>query len=124
MLRETVPLLLSVAEEVSVTVAVHIMVSELEAKAEDNVSDEPVPKVVPVVMFVQVKLEESVSPSSSLALTEQVRVLSLLGVAGLMATALIAGSVLDTVNAEEDALSVSVPSLAITVTVMDSPLLK
>ena len=124
MLRETVPLLLSVAEEVSVTVAVHIMVSELEAKAEDNVSDEPVPKVVPVVMFVQVKLEESVSPSSSLALTEQVRVLSLLGVAGLMATALIAGSVLDTVTAEEDALSVSVPSLAITVTVMDSPLLK
>ena len=100
------------------------MVSELEAKAEDNVSDEPVPKVVPVVMFVQVKLEESVSPSSSLALTEQVRVLSLLGVAGLMATALIAGSVLDTVNAEEDALSVSVPSLAVTVTVMDSPLLK
>ena len=118
------PLLLSVAEEVSVTVAVHIMVSELEAKAEDSVSDEPVPKVVPVVMFVQVKLEESVSPSSSLALTEQLRVLSLLGVAGLMATALIAGSVLDTVNAEEDALSVSVPSLAVTVTVMDSPLLK
>ena len=124
MLRETVPLLLSVAEEVSVTVAVHIIVSELEAKAEDNVSDEPVPKVVPVVTFVQAKLEDSVSPSSSLALIEQVRVLSLLGVAGLMATVLIAGSVLDTVNAEEEALSVSAPSLAVTVTVMDSPLLK
>ena len=124
MLRETVPLLLSVAEEVSVTVAVHIMVSELEAKAEDSVSDEPVPKVVPVVMFVQAKLEDSESPSSSLALTEQVSVLSLLGVAGLMATALIAGSVLDTVSADEELLPVSVPSSAITVTVMDSPLSK
>ena len=45
--------------------------------------------------------EDSESPSSSLALTEQVRVLSLLGDAGLMATALIAGSVLDTVRDEE-----------------------
>ena len=124
MLSETLPLLLSDAPEVSVTVAVHIMVSALPASAAVSVIEEPVPKAVPELIFVQAKLEDSESPSSSLALTEQVRVLSLLGVAGLMATALIAGSVLDTVSADEELLPVSVPSSAVTVTVMDSPLSK
>ena len=40
MLSDTVPLLLSVAPEVSVTVAVHMMVSALEARAAVSVSDE------------------------------------------------------------------------------------
>ena len=112
MLRETVLLLLSLAPEVSVTVAVHIMVSLLEARAAVRVSVELLPNEVPEVMLVQAKLEVSESPSSSLALTEQVRVLSLFGAAGLMLTLLTAGAVLDTVSAEEEALSVSVPSSA------------
>ena len=112
MLSETEPLLLSLSLEVSVTVAVHIMVSALDARAAVRVSVELVPKDAPEVMLVQAKLEVSESPSSSLALTEQVRVLSLLGAAGLMLTLLMAGAVLDTVSAEEEALSVSVPSSA------------
>ena len=107
---ETVPLSLSL--EVSSTVAVHIMVSALDARAAVRVSVELVPKDAPEVVLVQVKLEDSESPSSSLALTEQVRVLSLLGAAGLMLMVLTAGAVLDTVSAEEEALSVSVPSSA------------
>ena len=48
---ETVPLSLSL--EVSSTVAVHIMVSLLEARAALRVSVEPLPNEVPVVLLVQ-----------------------------------------------------------------------
>ena len=112
MLRETETDPLSLSPESSVTVATHSIVSVLEARAAVRVSVELLPNEVPVVLLVQAKLEVSESPSSSLALTEQVRVLSLLGAAGLMLTLLTAGAVLDTVSAEEEALSVSVPSSA------------
>ena len=56
------------------TVAVHMMVSALEARAAVSVSDEPVPSEEPVVILVHAKLSVRLSLSSSLALTEQVRV--------------------------------------------------
>ena len=117
LLKETVPLLLSVAPEVSSAVAVHIMVSALEARAAVRVSEEPLPIDDPVVMLVQAKLEVSVSLSSSLTLTEQVRVLSLFGAAGLMLTLLIAGAVFEMIKLPEVAeLPFSTPSFGVTTT--------
>ena len=121
-MTETVPLSLSL--EVSSTVAVHIMVSALDARAAVRVSVELVPKDAPEVVLVQVKLEDSESPSSSLALTEQVRVLSLLGEAGLTLTEEISGAVLPTVIVTETPESESVPSSATMVTNTESPLSK
>jgi len=117
LLSDTVPLLLSVAPEVSVTVAVHMMVSALEARAEVSVRDEPLPKEEPVLMLVQAKLSVRLSLSSSLALTEQVRVLSLLGAAGLTLILLTAGAVFEMVMLLEVAeVPFSTPSFGVTTT--------
>jgi hypothetical protein len=120
----TVPELEPVSPESSVTVAVHMMVSVFEAVAADRVTVEPVPNVAPVVMLVQAKLSVSKSLSSSLPVNAQLRVLSLLGAAGLMTTLSTFGAVLAMVTEEEAKESVSFPSSAWTLTKTLSPLSK
>lgn len=64
------------------------------------------------------------SLSASLALTEQLRVLSLFGDAGLMLTLLIPGEVFAITSVEDEPLPEAEPSLASTVAVTESPLSK
>ena len=120
----TVPELEPVSPESSVTVAVHIIVSGFDAVAAERVTVEPVPNVVPVLMLVQAKLSASASLSSSLPVRAQVRVLSLLGAAGLMTMLSTVGAVLEMVTEEEEEESVLLPSLASTVTYTESALSK
>ena len=122
MLRVMLVLPLSAAPLLSVTVTAQVMVSPLEATAELRVMLLPLPMVVPPL--VQLMLVLRLSLSASLALTEQVSVLLLLAEAGLMAMVLTTGAVFKTVRLLEVELAVALPSLAVTVQVMLSPLSK
>ena len=91
------------------------MLSLRLASAELRVMLAPVPKLRPVVKLSQLKLSNKVSPSASLAVTAQVKVLSLKLGSGEMDRPLMLGPVLSTVTvALPDALA---PKLSVTVMV-------